>query len=88
MAITRKPSSAKRPSDGIDVDALINKGGTPASQVADKPQEGTVAVILRVPSEMLEQIDVSVKSRPIRTPRHTWLLEAVHEKLSRESGNA
>jgi hypothetical protein len=26
-----------------------------------------------------------VEARPIRTPRHTWLLEAVYEKLEREA---
>jgi hypothetical protein len=34
---------------------------------------------------MLTQIDQAVKARPIKTPRHTWLLEAIYEKLSRTS---
>jgi hypothetical protein len=42
-------------------------------------------VILRLPASMLRSIDQAVKSRPVRIPRHTWLLEAVHEKLSREN---
>lgn len=87
MAITRKPRPVNAAGNGVDVEALINKGGSPASQIVTKSQEETVAVVLRLPSEMLDQIDVSVKARPIRTPRHTWLLEAIHEKLSRESVN-
>lgn len=83
MAISRKPRPKGTPG-GIDVEALINKGGTPSTDINGKHQDGTVAVVLRLPNEMLEQIDASVKARPIRTPRHTWLLEAVHEKLSRE----
>lgn len=81
MAISRKPRPASTPE--IDVEALINKGGSPPEKNG-KPQEGTTPVVLRVPTEMLEQIDTSVKARPIRTPRHTWLLEAVYEKLARE----
>jgi len=32
---------------------------------------------------MLKEIDRAVKARPYRMPRHTWLLEAIHEKLTR-----
>ena len=32
---------------------------------------------------MLKEIDKAVRGRPYRMPRHMWLLEAVHEKLTR-----
>ena len=32
---------------------------------------------------MLKEIDKAVQARPYRMPRHMWLLEAVHEKLTR-----
>jgi len=81
MAITRKPQSS---ADAVvDIDALINKGGSaPKQSVTDK--EDAAAVVLRIPAHILARIDASVKARPIRTPRHTWLLEAIHEKLQRE----
>jgi len=85
MAITRKPSTNAASAE-VDVDALINKGGTPPSQNED-PEQGTTAVVLRLPSDMLKQINACVKARPVRIPRHTWLIEAVHEKLSRELSN-
>jgi hypothetical protein len=34
---------------------------------------------------MLQQIDAAVKAQVIKTPRHRWLLEAIHEKLFRDS---
>ena len=40
-------------------------------------------VTLRVPSDLLRRIDEVVQSRPIRVPRHTWILEALVEKLTR-----
>jgi hypothetical protein len=86
MAITRKSRAATASTNGIDVEALINKGGSPAVLTPEKQQpEGAAPVLLRIPTDMLKQIDVSVEARPIRTPRHTWLLEAIHEKLQRET---
>jgi hypothetical protein len=82
MAISRKPRPAR--TSTVDVEALINKGGSPPVEATEKTAEATVPVVLRLPSEMLGQIDASVKARPIRTPRHTWLLEAIYEKLARE----
>ena len=43
----------------------------------------TATLSLRLPVAMLEEIDKAVKSRPYKMPRHMWLLEAVHEKLTR-----
>ncbi len=46
-------------------------------------KNGTVTVSLRIPEGMLKDIDRAVKQRPYKMPRHMWLLEALHEKLSR-----
>jgi hypothetical protein len=89
MPITRKP---RRAPDGVDVEALIGKGGTvptaPAAKTSGSPRASddleTVAVILRLPKDVLADVDRAVKARRVRTPRHTWLLEAVLDKLDRE----
>jgi len=47
------------------------------------PKTGTVTVSLRIPVAMLQKIDDAVASRPYKTPRHLWLLEAIYEKLTR-----
>jgi hypothetical protein len=86
MAIARKPKQ-KSETPQVDVDALINKGGSIA-----KPNEPTSPndintekqVALRIPATMLNHIDNILKQRAIRTPRHTWILEAIAEKLERE----
>jgi hypothetical protein len=70
----------------VDVEALINKGGSsPKPNLAEK--NDAVAVVLRLPADVLIRVDAAVKGRSIRTPRHTWLLEAVHEKLQREESD-
>jgi len=84
MAISRKPKqSSGAAAKHVDVDALIKKGGSVAGKNGE--EKSTVPVILRVPEEILEKVDASVQARRIKTPRHTWLLEAVLEKLERES---
>lgn len=46
-------------------------------------KSGTVTVSLRIPVPMLKEIDEAVQVRPYKMPRHLWLLEAIHEKLTR-----
>jgi hypothetical protein len=86
MAITRKPKSTENVAKEKDINALINKGGSTAENIGIS--EKTVRekpIIIRIPSDALERIDRIVKSKQIKTPRHTWLLEAIFEKLEKES---
>ena len=86
MAISRKPKS---PANGtradVDVDALINKGGSVATAQLPSKAADTATVNLRMPAALVERIDDALKAHPIKKPRHTWLLEAVIEKLDREA---
>ena len=91
MAITRKPKvPALSPVSGVDVDALINKGGSVATASAAPavPSDKPVPVVLRVPAEVLERVDRLVEARAVKVPRHTWLMEAVIEKLTREESTS
>ena len=85
MAITRRPKPA--PSPAVDVEALINKGGSvarPSNEERSAPKQAQVK--LRLPTELLTQVDQALKGRRITIPRHTWLIEAIVEKLEREHG--
>ena len=81
MAITRKPKSSASATAPVNVEELINRGGSPGG----KPEtaDATTPVVLRIPTAMLSQIDALVKAQPIKTPRHRWMLEALYEKLGR-----
>lgn len=84
MAVTRKRTK-KTETETVDVDALIRKGGSVAGDAksleqSDKP----TSVILRIPADVIAQIEKAVLARRLKIPRHTWLLEAVMEKLDRE----
>ncbi|HWQ93285.1 MAG TPA: hypothetical protein VN673_16540, partial [Clostridia bacterium] len=81
--ITRKPNS--KADRMVDIEALISKGGgVAAAEQYEGAQEKDVPVIMRIPRNLLSRIDALVSARPIRTPRHTWLLEALLEKANRE----
>lgn len=86
MAITRKPKPSVPSSAAVDIEALINKGGSVATTAAapvpaaDKP----APVVLRIPADVLERVDRQVEARAVKMPRHTWLMEAVIEKLARD----
>jgi hypothetical protein len=83
MAIARKPHPATEPA--VDVDALINRGGSsPGTPPPESQAKPPTPILLRIPTDMLEQLDAALKARPVRLPRHTWILEAIHEKLTRD----
>ena len=82
MPVTAKPKAKSVPA-GVDVDTLITKGG---SAPEPEPQtKKTAAVTLRIPTDMLEHVDAAVRKSIIPLPRHTWILHAIHEKLSRKT---
>lgn len=85
MALSRRPKPpAPAAASTVDVDALINKGGSVAR--AAEPAPGKPApVVLRMPPDVLVRIDQAVEARQVKVPRHTWLMEAVIEKLEREA---
>jgi len=88
MSITRKPQP---PAPGgeppkIDIDYLISKGGSvpnPEPTSGGKPK--VTSMILRIPGEIGQRLNQALQARPVRLPRHTWILEAIVEKLDRES---
>ena len=82
MAISRKPKPADQGT--VDIEALIHKGGSVAGQGASASKAKVAPVILRIPSQMLDRVDAAVQARAVPTPRTTWILEAIVEKLERE----
>jgi hypothetical protein len=47
-------------------------------------EEDVTALTVRVPRALVGDIDHERKTRAVRVPRNTWILEAVVEKLERE----
>lgn len=87
MPVSRKPSSTRRKTQ--DVEEFIQGGGSEPQEKA-KPKavaKPTVQPIkLRVPGDLLEEMDAAVNQRRPSPSRHQWILEAIYEKLEREQG--
>jgi len=86
MAIARKPKPPQQPNEAA-VQQLISKGGSVAPASASPPEDTPAysPVLVRIPSDMLADIDAAVKRRrPVRISRQAWIIEALHERLSRE----
>lgn len=84
MAISRKPKATPSDAAAVDVDALIHKGGSVAGEGAPAVRKKHSPVVLRLPPAMLANVDASVQARLVPTSRHTWIMEAIVEKLDRE----
>jgi len=69
---------------GVNIDALILKGGTSGAEEIEHGTEKIQNVQLRISSNKLKEIDVLVKARPGNLARHTWIMEAIEEKLRKD----
>jgi hypothetical protein len=87
--ITRKPhghQASTPPSSEAEIDALIHKGLSRPEDHPGVPSEAEEQqVVLRLPRALLRRVDLAVQQRPLKTPRHRWLMEAILEILERES---
>ncbi|MEB3703234.1 hypothetical protein Bealeia1_02016 (plasmid) [Candidatus Bealeia paramacronuclearis] len=84
MAIVGKPE--KKSASEKDIFDLINRGGSVSTQAKSSAdlELKEKQLSLRVPLPLIDKIATSIKKRTIRIPRHTWILEAIIEKLSKE----
>ena len=83
--ITRKPKpeavTPHSPASEVRIARVIQKGGSaPLTRT-----KGGVVVNLRVPEDVLAQVDAAVATQKPKISRHYWLLAAVLEKLARDA---
>jgi hypothetical protein len=88
MTVRRAPSPPSFKIENMDerTEAFINKG---MQSKTVKPLESTeppkpIKVLLTIPAESHSRIGAVLADRKVRIPRHTWILEAIAEKLDRE----
>jgi len=84
MIITKKPQVTATRQHEAEVATLIEKGGSPTRRQEGKSRPQLIQ--LRLDRELLSSIDAVLHQRKVKTPRHTWMLEALYEKLEREEG--
>lgn len=83
MSVTKKPSSPK------SVEEFIHSSPTATTNQTElsKKESSRVPVQLRVPDNLLGQIDDAVAKRQPAPSRHQWILEAIYDKLGRDFNN-
>lgn len=79
MTVRRPPALDKK------AEQFINQGGSTTAK-ADSRTKDEATVNVRLPVDVLARVDEAVGHRRARIPRHSWLLEAIYEKLDREEG--
>jgi 3-hydroxyacyl-CoA dehydrogenase len=91
MPVSIAPPKRKVPTEA-DIEAVINKGLKPADEQPDHEEEKPAHVNTRLTRGILRQIDALRASRPRKpgSPKlgistHDWIVEAVLEKLDRDS---
>jgi hypothetical protein len=67
-----------------DIDAVINRGGSSAASQEDNQEQERV-FNLRVPESLVKEVDALRKRRTGKISRNTWILEAIEDKIKRES---
>ena len=81
MVISKKPNRGSE--DGNAIQAIIEKGGSTPNELAAEPERVKTVQLRLYPSQIAE-IDDRISQRLVKIPRHTWILEAIAEKLCRE----
>jgi hypothetical protein len=81
MAIRSKPQ--RQPDDDRRINALIDKGGTVPTKTADKSRP--MLVQLRLSRDLIQLIDKTRKKRTVPPSRHSWILEALLDKLKADT---
>jgi hypothetical protein len=80
-----KDRATKKAVDERTIEAFIDKGGSAAVE-EPKDEETPQNVQLRLLPSLMVRIDAVRKRKPkeIRQSRHSWMIEAILEKLQRE----
>lgn len=92
MAISRRVvkerQSESTPVDEKEIDALIEKGGSPTRANKQQPsdEEDIKAVLLKLPQSQADEIDEELKLLPrhFKRTRTAYILRAIEEKLQRD----
>lgn len=80
--LTTKPNRPAK--NSRDVESFIAKGGSvsPAAEKAEKLPQHPLKFNRR---ELFERLELARKAGAVELPRNTWILQAIAEKLDRDS---
>ena len=77
MALRKRPKKE-------DTDKWIEEAANDQPQQQEEEPKTVQDIRLRIPTDLLKEIDQIVAKRKPKISRHNWILEALHEKVKRE----
>ena len=84
MVLSKKLNKTK--ANEQQVADLILKGGSSGTEQPNESKETIKRVQMRIPIDILTQIDTLAKQRPGFYSRHNWIIAAIENQLKAESG--
>ncbi len=91
MPVSRRPKARteeefiNQANDDILLDPKVISNLEPSENQLDSESD-IQPLKLRVPRELVKDIDNLLSQRKPKISRHNWILEALYEKLERDSG--
>ena len=91
MPVSRKPKARteeefiNQANDDILLDPKVISNLEPSENQLDSESD-IQPLKLRVPRDLVKDIDHLLSQRKPKISRHNWILEALYEKLERDSG--
>jgi hypothetical protein len=79
MALRPKPRQRPEDDDERRINELIGKGGTVPADSGSRPKP--MLVQLRLSRDLIQRIDGNRGKRTVPPSRHSWILEALLDKL-------
>jgi hypothetical protein len=84
MPITRKPTDENvSESSHAAYEAYLRKGGSAATTQPGDPKD--VRFTLQIPGPLCQQLDQLRQRSAVKTSRHHWVLEAIAQRIQRET---
>ena len=84
--MSQKPQPREQVNE-VERTAWVRQGRNLATPSSSSDRTVTVRVVLvRLPEDMLAEVDGLLKQRRVKVSRNTWFLEALVEKIQREQG--
>jgi hypothetical protein len=85
MPITRKPTDETPPQEPSPsaYEAYLRKGGSAATTAPGGPKD--VRFTLQIPGTLCQQLDHLRQQSPVKTSRHHWVLEAIAQRIQRDT---
>jgi len=87
MAVSRKPKTdVTPPADDQALKAYIHSGGSTA-KTKPPPTAPEIRQSVSIPGRICHDLDTLRQARPIKTSRSRWILEAIIEKIERDTSD-